>query len=270
MKIELTNIEDTCKPVINEILDELEKKRKEAASSGDEELANNCWRESESLKVNIRYIEAFDKIKAQKYRDAWNDLERCEIDADSIERNSDSSFFIKSRCNFIKNQVAKWQSLYPYCVFTSPGFKVGHYTCSICSHKIRPRSRCSHVKGKIYNGELCVHVAHDMEILEISIVTKPVQKFSVVHNDETLDFSLINHLSDLLDNAFEDWDAHWSSKSFPIKKFSQVEPSAECPCKSGNKFEECCINEKEISIQHVDFQFYKDIPDEKTKVRFPY
>lgn len=270
MKIELTNIEDTRKPVVKKILGELERKRKKAASSGDEELANNCWRESEALKVNIRYIEAFDKIKAQKYRDAWNDLERCEIDTDSIERNSDSDFFIKSRCHFTKNQVAKWQSLYPYCVFSSPGFKVGYYTCSICNHKIRPRSRCSHAKGKIYNGELCVHVAHDMEMLEISIVTKPVQKYSVVHNDETLDFSLINYLSDFLDNAFEDWDAHWTRKSFPIEKFIQVDPSAECPCKSGKKFEECCINEKEISMPHVDFAFYKDIPDEKAKVRFPY
>lgn len=270
MKIELTNIEDTRKPVVNQILDELERKRKEAVSSGDKEFADNCWRESETLKVNIRYIEAFDKIKSQKYRDAWHDLERCEIDAGSIERNSDSNFFIKSRCHFIKNQVPKWQSLYPYCVFVSPGFKVGYYTCSICDHKIRPRSRCSHVKGKIYSGELCVHVVHDMEMLEVSIVTKPVQKYSVVHNDETLDFSIINYLSDFLDNAFEDWEAHWTSKSFPIEKFSKVDPDADCPCKSGKKFEECCINEKEVSIPHVDFEFFKEIPDEKAKVRFPY
>lgn len=270
MKIKLTNIEDARNPAVTQILDELEKKRKEAVSSGDEELANNCWRESEALKLNIRYIEAFDKIKSQKYRDAWNDLERCEIDADSIERNSDSNFFINSRCCFIKDKVEKWQSLYPYCVFASPGFKVGYYTCSICNHKVRPRSRCSHVKGKIYGGELCVHVAHDLEFLEVSIVTKPVQKYSVLHNDETLDFSLIDYLASFLDNAFEDWVAHWTRMSFAIERFSQVDPSSDCPCKSGKKFEECCINEKEISIPHVDFQFFKDIPDEKANVRFPY
>lgn len=268
--IELTNIEDTRKPVIDQILEELERKRKEAASSGNEELANNCWRESEALKVNILYIEAFENIKSKKYRDAWNDLERCEIDAASIEKNSDSDFYARSRCHFIEKQVSKWQSLYPYCVFASPGFKVGYYTCSICSHKVRPRSRCSHVKGKIYNGELCVHVAHDMEFLELSIVTKPVQKYSVMHDDETLDFSLINYLSDFLDNAFENWEAHWTRKSFPFERFSQVTPDSDCPCKSGKKFEECCINEKEISIPHVDFQFFKEISDDKAKVRFPY
>lgn len=106
--------------------------------------------------------------------------------------------------------------------------------------------------------------------MEVSIVTKPVQKYSVVHNDETLDFSLIDYLSSFLDNAFEDWVAHWTRMSFAIERFSQVDPSSDCPCKSGNKFEECCINEKEISIPHVDFQFFKSIPHEKANVRFPY
>lgn len=270
MKIKLINIEDAHKPVISQILRELDRKKKEAVSLGNEELANNCWRESEALKVNVKYIEAFEKIKSKNYRDAWIDLERCEIDVDSIKRNSGPNFFIKSRCYFIKSQVSKWQSLYPYCLFLSPGFKVGYHTCSICNHKIRPRSRCSHVKGKIYGGELCVHQMHNVEMLEISLVNKPVQKYSVAHNDETLDFSLINYLSDLLDNAFEYWEAHWTRMSFPIERFSQVDSDSDCPCKSGKRFEECCINEKEISIPHVNFNFFKEIPDQKAKVRFPY
>ncbi|WP_394221330.1 SEC-C metal-binding domain-containing protein [Alteromonas gracilis] len=270
MMIELTNIEDTRKPVIGQILEELERKKKEAASSGNEKLANDCWRESEAIKANVLFIKAFDKIKSKKYRGAWNDLERCEAYAASIERNSDSDFYTKSRCHFIAKQTAKWQALFPYCLFASPGFTVGHYTCSICDHKVRPRSRCSHIKGKIYNGELCLHVAHDIEFLEISIVTKPVQKYSVVHNDETLDFSLINYLSDFLDNAFENWEAHWTRKSFPIKRFSKVARNSGCPCKSGRKFKECCFNEKEISIPHVDFQFFKELSDVKAKARFPY
>ncbi|MGE8705369.1 MAG: hypothetical protein ACN6O5_22035 [Achromobacter sp.] len=270
MKIRLIDIEDTRNPVVNQILGELDRKKNEAASTGNEELANDCWRELEALKVNIKYIEAFEKIKSKRYRDAWIDLERCEIDVNSIKINSDSGFFIASRCHFIEKQVPKWQSLYPYCLFISPGFKVGYYTCRICNHRIRPRSRCSHIKGKIYNGELCVHEAHDVEMLEISLVRNPVQKYSVAHNDETLDFSLINYLSDFLDNAFENWEAHWTRMSFPMERFSRVDPGSDCPCKSGKKFEECCINEKEISIPHVDFEFFKKIPDEKTRVRFPY
>lgn len=195
MKISLTTIDDTRKPVIKDVLENLDQKKKEAVAKDNEALANDCWRETEALRLNILYIEAFDKLKAHKYRDAWNDLERCEINAKFIEENSSGEFFIHSRSRFIKDKASNWQSLYPYCVFASPGFTVGYYSCSICGHKIRPRSRCGHVKGKIYNGELCVHEAHDMEFREVSLVTNPVQKYSVVHYDETLDFPLINYLS---------------------------------------------------------------------------
>jgi hypothetical protein len=270
MKINLTTIDDARQPLIKELLDKLHVVKKEAVEKGDEDLANNCWREIQAIELNVRYIEAFANLKAHKYRDAWNDLEHCEISRRFIEKNSSGEFFANSRARFIKDKVSQWQSLYPYCVFVSPGFVVSYYTCSICGHKIRPRSRCDHIKGKIYNGELCVHVANDMQVRELSIVRNPVQKYSVIHNDETLDFSLINYVSDLLDNAFEDWEVNWTRRSFPIEKFSNVDPRAQCPCQSGKPFEDCCINKNEVEIPHVDFIFSKNIPEEKTGIRFPY
>jgi len=183
---------------------------------------------------------------------------------------SNIQFLRKSRTTFIKDKVFKWQSLFPYCVFASPGFTVGYYSCSICGHKIRPRSRCEHKKGRVYNGELCVHMAHDLEFGEISMVKNPVQKYSVVHNDETLDFSLIEYISELLDNAFEEWNINWAKKSFPIERFSNVPPDSKCPCKSGIDFDSCCINKAEITIPHVDFILSKEIPKDKEEIEFPY
>ncbi|MFC1580872.1 SEC-C metal-binding domain-containing protein [Thermodesulfobacteriota bacterium] len=270
MKADLLTIKDAQKPQIQEFLDTLKKTKREAAARGDEELANNCWRKIESLELNLLFIGVFNKIKSKKYRDAWRDLEECEIKCNSIEKNSSQEFLIRSRTKFIKDKATKWQSLYPYCVFASPEFAIGYYTCSICDHKIRPRSRCKHKRGKVYNGELCVHVVHDMEFRGISFVTRPVQKYSVIHNDETLDFSLINYLSDLLENAFEEWDLNWTRKSFPIEKFSNVDPDGECPCRSGKSFKDCCINKNEVEIPHVDFILAKNIPKDKAGIRFPY
>lgn len=270
MRIELVTLKDSQHPQIKEYLDTLFKTKKEAVSKGDEELANNCWREIEALELNIKFIGAFNKIKNKEYREAWSDLERCEIMCGCIEENSNKDLLISSRASFIKDKVVKLQSLYPYCVFASPGFTVGYYTCSICNHKIRPRSRCEHIKGKIYNGELCVHAGHDIEFKEISLVTKPVQKYSVVHNDETLDFSLINYLFTLLDNAFEEWDINWTKMSFPIERFSNVDSNDDCPCKSEKTFKDCCINKNEIEIPHVDFIFSKEISKDKEKLKFPY
>ena len=270
MKIELLTLQDSQQPQVKDFLDSLKKTKDDAISKGNEEVANNCWRKTEALKLNIKFIEAFSKIKEGKFRKAWNELEKCEITCNSIEKNSSEEFLISSRTKFIKNKVANWQSLYPYCVYVSPAFIVGYYTCSICDHKIRPRSRCKHVKGKVYNGELCVHVAHDLEFRELSIVTNPVQKYSVMHNDETLDFSLIKYLSGILEHAFEEWDFNWTKKSFPIGRFSKIDPNNECPCKSGNKFTDCCLYKEEVEIPHIDFILNKEIPMDKAGIKFPY
>lgn len=270
MKIKLITLEDAQQPFLKQALHELEQKKKSAIESGNETFANDCWREIAVLKLNMQYIEAFNQIKTKEYRKAWEALEQCEIQASFIKENSDERFFIEKRCAYIVEKVTMWQSLFPYCVFASPGFTVGYYTCSICDHKIRPKSRCAHSRGKIYFGELCTHIAHDLEMQEISIVTKPVQKYSVMHNDETLDFSLINYPAELLDNAFEQWEMNWTRMSFPIENFKSVLPDAECPCKIGNVFSQCCMNKENISIPHVDFGFWEEKPEEKTKLRFPY
>src|SRR5690554_2074468 len=120
MKISLVTLEDTQNPAISELFEKLSDKKKIAVSQGDEGLANSCWREEEALKLNILYIEAFAKLKEHEYREAWQDFERCEINARFISENSGDSFLRKSRVGFIKEKVASWQSIYPYCVFASP------------------------------------------------------------------------------------------------------------------------------------------------------
>jgi len=270
MKVELTTLKDCESPEIEKLLETLLERKEEAVASGNGELANQCWRETEALKLNILYINAFSKIKNEKYRDAWCELERCEINCNFLEENSSQEFLVKTRVCFIKEKIEVLQSLYPYCIFASPGFTVSYYKCSICDHKIRPRSRCEHKKGKIYNGELCVHIAGDMEFKEISLVTKPVQKYSVVHDDKTLDFSLLIYLFDIVENPFEDWDVNWTTMKFPIDRFSSLEKGGECPCKSGAIFKDCCLEKDEVEIPHVDFTFSKPIPDSKEKIKFPY
>jgi hypothetical protein len=270
MEIELITLEDTQKPAINQIIDSLKDEKTKAIKCGDEAKANACWRELEGLELNLLYIQAFHNIKTEKYREAWIQLEQCEIKYKFLSENSTEDYLCDSRAVFIENYVSKWQSLYPYCVFASPGFKVGYYTCSICNHKIRPRSRCEHKKGKVYNGELCLHIGHELEFLEISIVSTPVQKYSVMHNDETLDFTLLKYLSDILENAFEEWNVNWTTMKFPAERFISVKTGDKCPCKSGNNFEACCMGQDEIEIPHVDFIFSKQLPNDKQAIIFPY
>lgn len=270
MKIELSTLKDVENPKINLIIDAIKKEKLKAVESGNEVKANDCWRELESIELDMLYIKAFHNIKIEEYREAWNQLEQCEIKYVFLKNNSSEEYLNNSRSEFIKDRVVKLQSLYPYCVFASPGFKVGYHTCSICDHKVRPRSRCEHKKGKIYNGELCLHVVHDLEWLEISIVTKPVQKYSVIHDDSTLDFTLLKGLSKYLDNAFEYWDLDWTTMKFPIERFTSVAKGDKCPCKSEKAFELCCMEKEEIEMPHVDFIFSKPLPNESEAITFPY
>lgn len=269
MKFELTKFEHTKNPDIQWALSELERIKEQAAIAEDENLANNCWRESEALQLTLTYIKAFHKLKSADYREAWYDLEQCEIKCKIIARNSSEEFCLAKNIHFISQQVSNLQSLYPYCVFSSPGMVVGYYSCGICDHKIRPRSRCAHKKGKIYNGKLCVHIAHDIVLKEISIVSKPVQKYSVVHNDETLDFSALQYLMPALEDAFDEWAFIKKTKSFPIDMFSRVDLNSECPCKSGEIFRQCCSNKADVTIPHLEFLLPRPVPN-LPKIRFPY
>jgi hypothetical protein len=270
MKIELITLGDTKKPEMNQIIELLKAGKEKAVQNGDEVKANNCWRELQAFELKVLFIQAFHNIKSKNYRDAWNELEQCEIIYSFISNNSSEEYLCDSRLAFIIDKITKWQSLYPYCLFCSPGFKVGYYSCSICDHKVRPRSRCAHKKGKVYNGELCLHVAHDLEMLEISMVTKPVQKYSVMHDDSTLDFTLLDRLSSFLDHAFEDWDLNWTTMKFPVERFKSVKNEDKCPCKSEKKFEVCCMEKEEVEIPHLDFIFSKPLPTDSESITFPY
>lgn len=269
MKFELTKLEHTENPEIQWTLNELDKIKEHAISLEDEESANNCWRESESLKLTLSYIKAFHKIKRKEYREAWYDLEQCEIMCKFIAQNSSEEFCLSKNIYFINHQVSNLQSLYPYCVFASPGMIAGYYSCGICNHKIRPRSRCAHVKGKIYNGKLCTHVANNVTLKEISIVTKPVQKYSVIHNDESLDFSALEYAMTALEEAFDEWNLTRTTKKFPIEMFSRVATDSECPCKSGIEFGNCCSKNEEIEIPHLQFSFRR-APKNLPEIIFPY
>ncbi|AXX59650.1 zinc chelation protein SecC [Vibrio vulnificus] len=271
MKNNLSTIEDIENPEYQAYLSALKASKDEVAKlPGNEDNVNAHWREIEALELNADFIRVFALLKAKEYRSAWDLLERCEIACKFLIKNSSSDFQQRKRVSFIEEMIEKYQSLFPYCVFVSPGFKVGYYTCGICGHKVRPRSRCEHQKGIVYNGKLCLHEGHDLEPIEISIVNKPVQKYSVMHNDSTLDFSVLEYLVSSLHNVFEPWDYEKKTMSFPREKFSMFSSNDLCPCKSGSIFSSCCEHKSEIEIPHIDFYFSRKSLHDENEIRFPY
>jgi hypothetical protein len=54
----------------------------------------------------------------------------------------------------------------------SPGMLVREAECSICG---RDPDLCEHIKGRVYDGETCVRIVKQVDLLEVSFVARPAQ-----------------------------------------------------------------------------------------------
>ena len=55
---------------------------------------------------------------------------------------------------FIKSIVPEYQKLFPYRFFLSRESVIREEKCSICGKVIKLRSKCEHIPGKLYMGEM--------------------------------------------------------------------------------------------------------------------
>jgi hypothetical protein len=79
--------------------------------------------------------------------------------------------------NYLEGYLGKLDAqekiFFPPQTFCSPGLIVRKSKCSICNLDY---GECEHIKGKAYNGELCVRIIEQAELLEMSIVEEPANK----------------------------------------------------------------------------------------------
>jgi len=54
----------------------------------------------------------------------------------------------------------------------SPGYVVREAECSICHHD---PEECDHITGRVYRGERCVRILKRLDLLEVSVVSRPAQ-----------------------------------------------------------------------------------------------
>jgi hypothetical protein len=111
---------------------------------------------------------------------------------------------------------------------------------------------------------MCLHEITKAEILELSIVTNPVQKYSVLffqgENGEKGDpynYSAINYLANHLEAPYDDWRVQISYKLHPHSQFTHILKDEMCPCGSDKKYDECCLKEPGVKMLHYEFQYFK-------------
>jgi hypothetical protein len=238
-----------------------------AVELGDQDWAKAMWCLETALQIQNLYLQAFSELKDSKFYEAWCDLERAEIALASLERH-DTSCWPDFRLGFIKAHIERWQSIFPYKMFISPGFIELEKTCSICGSIVTPRKPCGHITGEIYNGTQCFRIVTRMKVLEVSFVEKPLQKYSVVFltDPETgksrdhYNYGVVRYAINALRGPFDGWDVEHTKRIQPHSRFSHLGRNDPCPCGSKKKYKKCCGPKEGILCPHEEFHFEVALP----------
>ncbi len=231
-----------------------------AVSEKNQTFAKTIWCLETAGKVQDYFITAFTLCRQDNFYGGWCYFERCEIQLASLDRHfreEDSEFGL----NFIREHYPRFQFLFPYRLFISPGFIVKEARCSICDEVIKLRGGCGHIKGEIYDGELCVWKITGADFLEVSLVENPVQKYSVVFpQDGSYNYALIKYVVDGLRSPWHAWDYDRIMIETDEPLYPGVGQNEQCPCGSGNEFRLCCINKRKFR-EH--YQVFFSVPPPK-------
>lgn len=239
--------------------------KQEAVHLNDEPSANSLWFVEQFSICKRVYIDCIDNMRINSFYKAWCDFERIEIKLRQMIANPVFDLERLQVGSFLK-QVEVWQKIFPYKLYFSPGFLEISKHCSICDEKISPSFDCGHRIGRLYMGDICYHEVREAEMLEVSIVKEPVQKYSVLfygsnENSQHLDnydYSIPKFVTEHLHSPFSQWTFEWIDKRHSIEKFALLGYERFCPCGSSRKFGECCADKDSIVIPHISIVFAED------------
>ncbi len=243
--------------------------------SKDEEQANKAWYLLRLVNARLAYLSCFKDLKAQNFYEAWCELERIEIDLNSLLRNSFYSPVFFGIGEF-RDLIERWQALFPYTVFFSPGFLHKRVECGICNTQVSPWNDCGHEKGKVYMGVECIHHVKEVEITEISLVKDPVQKYSVAlfttdgdgNKSEIHNYAVLRFLVNRIAQPYDGWRCSQTMALHPHSLFPDATPDSACPCESGASYQHCCLGQSGVKRPHVQFEFQFAPPEELPAVEF--
>lgn len=217
------------------------------AVAPNSEEKNRLWAVQTCADATALYLDAYRQMARGKFMDGWCTLEQAELGFARLAEN----VFIEDLTPLIERRaelIALWQSVFPYRYFASPGMRCKKWACSICGRQSTPVDPCGHVPSKVYAGQLCFRIIQEFEPLEISIVTDPVQKYSVLQLD--YDYSVVQYVIDHLSGPFHQWTGEWTYKHHPHSKFADRPHGGPCPCDSKLRYQECCLLTEGVRLPH--------------------
>ncbi|MDD4576813.1 MAG: SEC-C metal-binding domain-containing protein [Bacteroidales bacterium] len=237
--------------------------------NGNQQQAKLLWIYQTIIEIHKLYVNAFNLLKGKSYYQAWCQLERIEITLHSLKKHfsyDKKQYFLWH----IEKSVKNLQVIYPYRLFASSEILKKKKKCSVCDKEISIRNSCGHIVGEIYNGEMCHRIVTEAEILGISLVENPGNKYSVMFlkdekTDEQIDqynYDTIDYLFEHITSPYEFWDLEVSQRETKKEDFGIVGRNDPCPCNSGKKFKKCCL--LSVGKKYPHYEFIVLNPSDKT------
>jgi hypothetical protein len=247
----------------------------EAIAASDDVAANHAWFVHKIATARRAYVGCIEQLRNEKYYEGWCELERIEISLHALQRNpfyDCQSFGVQA----LSDLVANWQALFPYRIFASPEFAIRQQVCSICGHTNDPWSSCTHQTGRVYGGKECYRIVKDVELLGISLVRDPVQKYSVLginidpdgKSVDTYNYGPIKFVLDRISSPFSAWRVVRTYARHPHSLFKDRAHDGPCPCESGRLYRDCCLSQVGVVRPHFDISFSELPPAHLPAVEF--
>lgn len=248
---------------------QLQIEKEEHVRAGNQEQAKQLWIYQTIIEIHTLHVNAFNLLKNRDYYQGWCQLERIEITFKDLKRH----FSFDKKLYYlwhIEKSVKNLQVLFPYRLFGSSELLKKKKQCSVCKQEISIRNPCGHTIGEIYNGEMCHRIVTECEVLGISLVENPGNKYSVMFltdekTNEQIDqynYDTIDYLFDLIISPYEQWDLEVSQREITNKAFGKIGRNDLCSCNSGAKFKNCCL--KKIGEKYPHYEFILKNPSNKT------
>lgn len=214
--------------------------------------------------IQDNFISAFRCFRAEEFRKSWVLLERCEQAITSLDRH-----FSEKQDEFgiehIRVHTEQLQELFQLKWGFSPGLLFKRVHCSVCQSRRTLRSDCGHEVGEIYDGNICYDIITEAEILHISLVDNPAQKYSVFWPDNDTQFAVLKYLADELLTPWDVWKYVKEIRRRHHPAFRNVGGDDLCPCGSDIKYRRCCIKKDNVP----DFPHFQFTISGNTRGQFP-
>lgn len=260
MKNRLSNIHELSYDSLTELHQELQKEKEECVKDNNQEKAKELWICQTIIEIHKLYQNTFKLLKDKSYYEGWCQLERIEITISGLKRHfqyNKNELFLW----YIERSVTNLQVIFPYRIFASVETLKKKKQCSVCNQEISIRNPCGHIIGEIYNGEMCHRIVTEAEVLGISMVENPGNKYSVAFlTDEKTgkqidqyNYQTIEYLFRHIHSPYEIWDLEVSERQVKKSDYGNIGRNDKCTCNSGKKFKKCCglkIGEK---YPHYEF-----------------